>query len=77
MFGGFLVLVSAQRTNDYWGTTVANIPRLKERVMDIRKTRSENVWPPHDTDVGVILVAHSMGFVLSFQGRDQIDTNHL
>lgn len=37
--------------------------RLKERVMDIRKTHSEKAWPPHDRDVGVILVAHSMGFV--------------
>ncbi|KAI1067748.1 hypothetical protein LB507_010543 [Fusarium sp. FIESC RH6] len=34
---------------------------LKERVMDIRKKKSEKPWPPHDRDVGVILVAHSMG----------------
>lgn len=39
--------------------------RLKERVMDIRKANSEKPWPPHDRDVGVILVAHSMGSVLS------------
>ncbi|KAH6956555.1 hypothetical protein DER45DRAFT_523793 [Fusarium avenaceum] len=34
---------------------------LKERVMDIRKKKSEKPWPPHDRDVGVVLVAHSMG----------------
>ncbi|KAJ1328083.1 triacylglycerol lipase [Microdochium nivale] len=34
---------------------------LKEKVMDIRKEHSEKPWPPHDRDVGVILVAHSMG----------------
>ncbi|KAI0430502.1 hypothetical protein F5Y09DRAFT_355899 [Xylaria sp. FL1042] len=39
---------------------------LKERVMDVRKARCEKPWPPHDRDVGVILVAHSMGgFVAS------------
>ncbi|RYO82373.1 hypothetical protein DL766_004747 [Monosporascus sp. MC13-8B] len=36
-------------------------PKLKENVMDIRKTHSEKPWPPHDRDVGVIPVAHSMG----------------
>ncbi|RYP75022.1 hypothetical protein DL771_002670 [Monosporascus sp. 5C6A] len=40
---------------------IANEHRLKERVIDIRKTHSEKPWPPHDRDVGVILVAHSMG----------------
>ncbi|KXJ88555.1 hypothetical protein Micbo1qcDRAFT_235856 [Microdochium bolleyi] len=34
---------------------------LKEKVMDVRKQHSEKPWPPHDRDVGVILVAHSMG----------------
>lgn len=34
---------------------------LKERVMDIRKKRLSNPWPPHDRDVSVVLVAHSMG----------------
>ncbi|KAF5005904.1 hypothetical protein FDECE_7662 [Fusarium decemcellulare] len=34
---------------------------LKEQVMEIRKKKSENPWPPHDRDVGVVLVAHSMG----------------
>ncbi|OTB09371.1 hypothetical protein M426DRAFT_6645 [Hypoxylon sp. CI-4A] len=39
---------------------------LKEKVMDVRKAHSEKPWPPHDRDVGVILVAHSMGgFVAS------------
>ncbi|KAI0408535.1 hypothetical protein F4802DRAFT_618658 [Xylaria palmicola] len=39
---------------------------LKERVMEARKARSEKPWPPNDHDVGVILVAHSMGgFVAS------------
>ncbi|KAM5346957.1 hypothetical protein ACJ41O_009962 [Fusarium nematophilum] len=34
---------------------------LKERVMEIRKTHSDKPWPPRDRDVGVVLVAHSMG----------------
>ncbi|GJN69943.1 hypothetical protein PLICBS_003995 [Purpureocillium lilacinum] len=34
---------------------------LKERVMDIRKTLLEKPWPPDDREVGVVLVAHSMG----------------
>ncbi|TXC05480.1 hypothetical protein FocTR4_00010462 [Fusarium oxysporum f. sp. cubense] len=34
---------------------------LKEQVMEIRKRKSEKPWPPHDRDVGVVLVAHSMG----------------
>ncbi|KAI1387149.1 uncharacterized protein F4822DRAFT_443963 [Hypoxylon trugodes] len=39
---------------------------LKEKVMDVRKAHTEKPWPPHDRDVGVILVAHSMGgFVAS------------
>ncbi|KUI63760.1 hypothetical protein VM1G_10485 [Cytospora mali] len=39
---------------------------LKERVMEIRKARLEKPWPPTDKNVGVILVAHSMGgFVAS------------
>ncbi|KAI0545002.1 hypothetical protein F4679DRAFT_600044 [Xylaria curta] len=39
---------------------------LKERVMDVRKAHCETPWPPNDRDVGVILVAHSMGgFVAS------------
>lgn len=40
--------------------------RLKERVMEIRKAKLEKPWPPTDKNVGVILVAHSMGgFVAS------------
>lgn len=39
---------------------------LKERVMEIRKAKLEKPWPPSDRQVGVILVAHSMGgFVAS------------
>ena len=40
---------------------MTNTLRLKEKVMDIRKAHSEKPWPPHDRDVGVVLVAHSMG----------------
>lgn len=45
---------------------IANTLRLKERVMDMRKKKSEKPWPANDRDVGVILVAHSMGCVPSF-----------
>ncbi|RYC61426.1 hypothetical protein CHU98_g4782 [Xylaria longipes] len=46
--------------------SVAVLSWLKERVMDVRKARCDNPWPPHDRDVGVIMVAHSMGgFVAS------------
>ncbi|KAI1171128.1 hypothetical protein F4777DRAFT_594120 [Nemania sp. FL0916] len=39
---------------------------LKEKVMDVRKARCEKPWPANDRDVGVVLVAHSMGgFVAS------------
>ncbi|KAI0505230.1 hypothetical protein F5B22DRAFT_640086 [Xylaria bambusicola] len=39
---------------------------LKERVMEVRKAHCEKPWPPHDREVGVVLVAHSMGgFVAS------------
>ncbi|UNI15472.1 hypothetical protein JDV02_002002 [Purpureocillium takamizusanense] len=34
---------------------------LKERVMETRKAHLEKPWPPDDREVGVILVAHSMG----------------
>ncbi|KAJ6443662.1 alpha/beta-Hydrolase [Purpureocillium lavendulum] len=34
---------------------------LQERVMDVRKAHLEKPWPPNDREVGVILVAHSMG----------------
>lgn len=39
---------------------------LKERVVELRKECSEKPWPPGDRDVGVVLVSHSMGFVLWF-----------
>ncbi|KAI0155287.1 hypothetical protein GGR57DRAFT_491740 [Xylariaceae sp. FL1272] len=46
--------------------TEAFLSWLKERVMDLRKGHCENPWPPNDREVGVILVAHSMGgFVAS------------
>ncbi|KAI1341059.1 hypothetical protein F5Y15DRAFT_24051 [Xylariaceae sp. FL0016] len=39
---------------------------LKEQVMEVRKAHCEKPWPPQDREVGVILVAHSMGgFVAS------------
>lgn len=39
---------------------------LKERVMEIRKAKLDKPWPPSDRQVGVVLVAHSMGgFVAS------------
>ncbi|KAK2053224.1 hypothetical protein LY76DRAFT_554372 [Colletotrichum caudatum] len=34
---------------------------LKERVMEVRKANVEKPWPPKDREVGVVLVAHSMG----------------
>lgn len=52
----FLVDVHPRRSRD-----VDTETRLKEKVMDMRKEHSEKPWPPHDRDVGVILVAHSMG----------------
>ncbi|KAF6811504.1 hypothetical protein CMUS01_13247, partial [Colletotrichum musicola] len=41
--------------------TDAFLAWLKEQVMEIRKAHVENPWPPKDRQVGVILVAHSMG----------------
>ncbi|PSR82906.1 hypothetical protein BD289DRAFT_461499 [Coniella lustricola] len=39
---------------------------LRERVMEVRKADLEKPWPPNDRQVGVVLVAHSMGgFVAS------------
>ncbi|KAK1992801.1 hypothetical protein LX36DRAFT_684696 [Colletotrichum falcatum] len=34
---------------------------LKEQVMEVRKANVEKPWPPKDRQVGVVLVAHSMG----------------
>ncbi|KAI0201674.1 hypothetical protein F4808DRAFT_459798 [Astrocystis sublimbata] len=46
--------------------SVAFLSWLKERVMDVRKAQCQTPWPPNDRDVGVVLVAHSMGgFVAS------------
>ncbi|KAK0663915.1 hypothetical protein QBC41DRAFT_22878 [Cercophora samala] len=47
-------------------STAAFLEWLKERVMELRKAHLDNPWPPNDRNVGVILVAHSMGgFVAS------------
>ncbi|KAL2021723.1 hypothetical protein VTK56DRAFT_6666 [Thermocarpiscus australiensis] len=47
-------------------TTAAFLEWLKARVMDVRKEKLEDPWPPNDRKVGVIIVAHSMGgFVAS------------
>lgn len=35
--------------------------RLKDQVIECRKKHLDNPWPPNDREVGVILVAHSMG----------------
>ncbi|KAI0019202.1 hypothetical protein F4780DRAFT_462564 [Xylariomycetidae sp. FL0641] len=46
--------------------TEAFLSWLKEKVMEVRKAHTETPWPPHDREVGVVLVAHSMGgFVAS------------
>ncbi|KAI1846323.1 hypothetical protein JX266_007528 [Neoarthrinium moseri] len=42
-------------------STEAFLTWLKERVMEVRKAHSEKPWPPNDRDVGVVIVAHSMG----------------
>ncbi|KAH9240147.1 hypothetical protein K456DRAFT_1758378 [Colletotrichum gloeosporioides 23] len=41
--------------------TEAFLAWLKEQVMEVRKSTVEKPWPPRDREVGVILVAHSMG----------------
>ncbi|KAK1961818.1 hypothetical protein LY78DRAFT_750004 [Colletotrichum sublineola] len=41
--------------------TEAFLSWLKEQVMEVRKANVEKPWPPKDREVGVILVAHSMG----------------
>ncbi|KAK3374707.1 hypothetical protein B0H63DRAFT_480774 [Podospora didyma] len=47
-------------------STDAFLGWLRERVMELRKQHLQNPWPPNDRDVGVILIAHSMGgFVAS------------
>ncbi|OIW22802.1 hypothetical protein CONLIGDRAFT_664828 [Coniochaeta ligniaria NRRL 30616] len=42
-------------------STEAFLEWLKERVMEVRKSHLSQPWPPNDRNVGVILVAHSMG----------------
>ncbi|KAB5513323.1 hypothetical protein GE09DRAFT_1162527 [Coniochaeta sp. 2T2.1] len=42
-------------------STEAFLGWLKERVMEVRKSHLATPWPPNDRNVGVILVAHSMG----------------
>ncbi|KAI0477546.1 hypothetical protein GGR56DRAFT_637787 [Xylariaceae sp. FL0804] len=46
---------------------IADKNRLKEKVMEVRKAHCEKPWPPHDREVGVILVltVHLSGFVAS------------
>lgn len=46
-------------------STEAFLEWLKERVMRLRKEHLSSPWPPNDRHVGVILVAHSMGYVLA------------
>ncbi|GJC87610.1 hypothetical protein ColLi_10448 [Colletotrichum liriopes] len=41
--------------------TEAFLSWLKEQVMEVRKANVEKPWPPKDREVGVVLVAHSMG----------------
>ncbi|KAK3986990.1 hypothetical protein QBC44DRAFT_130793 [Cladorrhinum sp. PSN332] len=45
---------------------------LKERVMELRKAHLKNPWPPNDRNVGVILVAHSMGGFVASDGLFRI-----
>ncbi|KAI8681742.1 hypothetical protein NCS55_00427100 [Fusarium keratoplasticum] len=50
-----------ETTGELVQATEAFLEWLKERVMDMRKKNSEKPWPANDRDVGVVLVAHSMG----------------
>ncbi|EPE10891.1 hypothetical protein F503_05986 [Ophiostoma piceae UAMH 11346] len=36
-------------------------PQLKQRVMDLRKAHLDTPWPPNDNEIGVVIIAHSMG----------------
>ncbi|PQE06726.1 alpha beta-Hydrolase protein [Rutstroemia sp. NJR-2017a BBW] len=50
---------------------------LKEKVVEVRKEKTENPWPPNDRSVGVVLVAHSMGgFVASDALFSILDDHH-
>ncbi|KAK3334194.1 hypothetical protein B0T19DRAFT_383388 [Cercophora scortea] len=44
-------------------STAAFLEWLKEQVMNLRKAHLESPWPPNDRHVGVVLIAHSMGYV--------------
>lgn len=44
--------------------------------MEIRKTKLEQPWPPRDRQVGVILVAHSMGQVTLLSIPDTLSALH-
>ncbi len=57
-----VVNISYDRTyTSYHGYGANRSTRLKEKVMDVRKANTEKPWPPQDREVGVVLVAHSMG----------------
>lgn len=43
--------------------------------MDVRKEHLEKPWPPHDREVGVVLVAHSMGSVFHSSPDDTVLTD--
>lgn len=47
-------------------TLTRSLCRLKEEVMKERKEICESPWPPSDNKVGVVIVAHSMGYVPAF-----------
>ncbi|KAK4163994.1 hypothetical protein QBC43DRAFT_237954 [Cladorrhinum sp. PSN259] len=53
-------------------STEAFMEWLKERVMELRKAHLDNPWPPNDRNVGVILVAHSMGGFVASDGLFRI-----
>ncbi|KAK4224473.1 hypothetical protein QBC38DRAFT_16210 [Podospora fimiseda] len=53
-------------------STEAFMEWLKERVMELRKAHLENPWPPNDRNVGVIIVAHSMGGFVASDGLFRI-----
>ena len=34
--------------------------------MDLRKAHLDTPWPPNDNEIGVIIIAHSMGYVITW-----------
>ncbi|KAH8898947.1 hypothetical protein GQ53DRAFT_607222, partial [Thozetella sp. PMI_491] len=42
-------------------STAAFLEWLREKVLDLRKQHLEKPWPANDRQVGVVLIAHSMG----------------